>query len=229
MIPTTDQDPGISDDSGRDDSPNEGAAGSGLMGLLVGLTIAVFVGFALLAALVGAVGLATSPINVHFEAGVGGVVAGFVAGMWGLLSIWAVFGTRRWFVRWPLTLAATALLPFLFLGWATLFLPVLCLAVQAPLWILRFLLNYHFVVRGLPAEAASLDSRIGVEHLLGAMTIVAIAMGLARTGLALNPKADGGPIPLAAWSHLLLPCGLLVLGSATYHASLLVGGPHCQE
>lgn len=156
---------------------------------------------------------------------------GAIAGELGLLSIWAVFGTQPWFIRWTSSFLMGILLCFsVFLGillskgppppeiviWPVfLFLPSIFLAAQSPLWVLRFFVSYRFVRRDhTNARIASLDGRVGVQHLMGTVSVVAIALSLARTALGLLADRPGGGIRIEEWLALLVPCGLIAIASA---------------
>ena len=169
---------------------------------------------------------------------------GTVVGEAGFLSIWAVFGTRPWFVRWPLTLVVGELLLLaIFCGivvgesrvppgndvWFPFFcVPIVLVAAQTPLWGLRFFVNYRIVRRDAPAaQAGPLEGRIGIAHLMAAIMIVAIAMGMARTGL-LNVAAGQGEYRRSRMgrSHFVLRlCSPL---ECLCHASVPLGGIDCE-
>jgi len=156
--------------------------------------------------------------------------AGAVGGQLGVTAIWAVLGPGRWLVRWPIGLLATLGFWCVFLAGfaladmygpdideilaATLMLPFVFLAVQLPLWVVRFVTGWCLVV-GQRQDAASPAQRrqFGAQHMLGATTVVAAAMGLAGLGLSvgdgLNTRADP-----SAWMALMLGCLFFVLWSA---------------
>ena len=195
-------------------NPPDGEVGRNTLGALLLAMIAAtfFAGSLLVSARWGVVGAS--------------LCAGIILGEIGLLSVWSVFGTLPWFIRWPLVMSAGELLVGVFAMGATahdlprgmasgvaLSLPSIFLAAQAPLWLFRFFSNFHFVSwklqDGLDAE---IDGRPGVQHLLGAVTITAIVFGLARLGMLQD--THGRTIPVEMWSRMLVFCGLLAAGSA---------------
>jgi hypothetical protein len=158
---------------------------------------------------------------------VGTFLLGMVAGEAGLLAVWGVFGPQRVLVRWPVNLLVTAVLWGVFLlGMAsvgpveaeiargTLTLPLILLAVQFPLWILKLATGWRIVLAGTQAPASPAQSRqFRLQHVLGATAVVAAAFGLASLGL---PHADG-PRPSAGtslWLGLMLACLILCIVSA---------------
>jgi hypothetical protein len=154
---------------------------------------------------------------------VGTFLLGMVAGEAGLLAVWAVFGPQRLLVRWPASLLVTAVLWGVFLlGMAsvipggvaeiargTLMLPLILLAVQSPLWILKMMTGWRIVLAGTQAPASPAESRqFRLQHMLGATAVVAAAFGLASLGL---PRVDG-PHPRAdtsLWLGLMWACMIL--------------------
>jgi len=147
---------------------------------------------------------------------------GAFCGQVGVLGIWAVLGPGRWLVRWPISLLVmTFFWGVLLLGIAmanlhgpsiyalfaaTLTLSLLFLAVQLPLWVLRLVTGWCLVVGGGQDAASPARRRqFGVQHMLGATTVVAVAMGLAGLGLSVgggrNTSAD-----TSSWLALLLVC-----------------------
>ena len=129
-----------------------------------------------------------------------GVFSGLVAAQLGLLSIWAVLGPHRFRYQYPATLFLTLALAFLILmafiaveGWdpstgeplnAILCLPLVSLAAQLPLWILRIGAGYRIVRIGAETDASpSRSSQFRIRDLLVATALLAAALGLARCGL----------------------------------------------
>jgi hypothetical protein len=156
-----------------------------------------------------------------------GLLMGTIAGQGGLLAIWAVLGPQRWIVRLPATfLAALALFGALMLGFATsypgpaewdemaeslLMMPIVLLAAQFPLWIVRLVLGCRIVpARAESAQSAKGLRQFGMEHLLGATAIVALALGLASLGLR---DSSVGQIDLEVWAFLAVACLLVAVWS----------------
>jgi hypothetical protein len=156
-----------------------------------------------------------------------GLLAGTIAAQGGLLAIWAVLGPQRWIVRLPASfLAALALYGATMLGAATahvgsaggsdlmqilLFLPIVLLAAQVPLWIVRLVLGCRMVPAGAEsAQSAKGLRQFGMEHLLGATTLIALALGLASLGL-INPST-GRPYS-DGWAGLSVACLLCAVWS----------------
>jgi hypothetical protein len=156
--------------------------------------------------------------------------AGAVGGQLGVLAILAVLGPGRWLVRWPISILVTmGFWCVLLMGMAladlhgpaiheifaaTLMLPFVFLAVQLPLWVLRFVTGWCLVLgRGQDTASPAQRRQFGVQHMLGATTLLAAAMGLAGLGMSvgdgLNTRADP-----SAWMALLLACLFFVLWSA---------------
>lgn len=158
--------------------------------------------------------------------GFAGLVAGGVAGQFGLLSIWAVFGPQRWTRRLPAALGAAVLLfAALFLGmvvaegnrpsqWeefvlALLFLPLVFLSAQLLLWIPRYVGGWRIVRAEAETNVRATGSRqFDLRDLLGAMVVLAVSLGLASCGFA--GERDLG----ATWAPLLLGCLVCAAWSA---------------
>jgi len=153
---------------------------------------------------------------------------GAAAAQLGLIAIWAVLGPHRWFIRLPATLAVTALLyaalamgmvadgeAWSDVGRTLLFLPMVFLAVQLPIWTGRFLGGWR-IVRGDadPELVASGSRQFQLQDLLGATVVLAVALGLASVGVAGEGDVGETWIPLflfclvgAVWSAFsTLPC-----------------------
>jgi len=148
---------------------------------------------------------------------------GAVAGQAGLLAIYAVLGPQRLLVRWPASLLGTGLLWGVFLlGMAivhidglakaargTLMVPLLLLALQSPLWILKMRTGWRIVLAGRQGPASPAEWRqFRLQHMLGATTVVAAAFGLASLGL---PRADQAntSADTSLWLGLMLACLVL--------------------
>jgi hypothetical protein len=158
-----------------------------------------------------------------------GLLFGPVAAQLGLLSIWATLGPRPWRVRLPTTLIMGmglygALLVGMMASWeppthavremvqSLLFVPLVFLAAQLPLWILRFAIGCRIVLDDADEADRPTESRqFGVQHLLVATALVAIALGLASTALASEIERRGAA---SAWIELVISCVVCSLWSA---------------
>jgi hypothetical protein len=145
---------------------------------------------------------------------------GLIGGQLALLAIWAVLGPQRWIVRLPVTFGLTLLLFLVLVSGmiltdgtqyaardtrTALLVPLLFLAVQSPLWILRMALGCRILHAATETDASSMLSRqFGLSHLLGAMAVIAVALGLASLG-----KQDTG-----TWAELLIMCLVFATWSA---------------
>ena len=156
--------------------------------------------------------------------------AGAVAGQLGVLAIWAVLGPGRWLVRWPISILVTmgfwcVLLVGIALAdlhgpdideifAATLMLPLVFLAVQLPLWVLRLVTGWCLVVGGgQDAGSPARRRQFGLQHMLGATTLVAAAMGLAGLGLSVADGRNTSP-DTSSWLFLMLVCLFSAVWSA---------------
>jgi len=163
-----------------------------------------------------------------------GLLWGSVAAELGLLAIWASLGPRKALIQLPATMLAMLGLYGAFLlgllrmeggsgpvrdmGRGVLFLPLLFLAVQSPLWAFRIFGGHRIALRTDREQPCPIESRqVGLRHLLAATALVAVALSLARTGIPKPTRAASGPDPAfallvacllcAAWSALsVLPC-----------------------
>lgn len=160
-----------------------------------------------------------------------GLFSGPVGAQLGLLAIWAALGPRPWRVRLPTTLIiAMALRGILVLGamaslepsadevrdraQSLLFVPLVFLAAQLPLWILRVATGYRIVLDANQQADPPTESRqFGVQHILVATALVAIALGLASTALAPQIERSGAA---SAWIRLLILCVVCSLWSAFF-------------
>jgi hypothetical protein len=96
----------------------------------------------------------------------------------------------------------------------TLMLPLILLAVQLPLWILRAATGWCIVISGTEDYSMWMQSRqFRLQQILGATTVIAIALALARLGLPGldNPNDTADP---SLWLRLMLGCLLCGLWSA---------------
>jgi len=226
---------------------------------LIGALLAVFAGANLL---LPPMLDASQPLV--WAAAAAGLMWGLPFAELGLLAIWASLGPRKALIQLPTTmllmlgLYAAFLLGLLWMdGWsqpvrdigrAVLFLPLLFLAVQSPLWVFRILGGHRIALRTDREQPSPIESRqVGLRHLLAATALVAVALSLARTGIPKPTRAANGPDPAfallvacllcAAWSALsVLPCvwaayvargrGLATVAIAAYMTgmSLIVWG-----
>lgn len=156
-------------------------------------------------------------------------IAGLIAGQFGLFVVWAVLGPQRPLARFVSALLAVVSFSFLFfLGTGAiatgrelrelfrflLALPLLFLAAQLPLWILKMALGCRIVFRQTEDSVDCSPSRqFGLQHMLGATTVVAIALGLARVAMTdLGPP--GGRTVAEMWFPLMMACLMVGLWSA---------------
>ena len=144
---------------------------------------------------------------------------GTFAAQIGLLAIWAVLRPQRWVVRLPVTLAYAALFyTMLIMGMTVaepfgpewpevartyLFLPLVFLAVQSPLWILRIGGGYRIVRADPEKDLSPTGSRqFHLQHLFVATGVVAVSLGLASLGVS----EEGDLAGTVTWGPLLLVC-----------------------
>lgn len=158
------------------------------------------------------------------------ILMGAIAGQFALLAVWAVLGPERLLVRWCVTLLVALFLGCMFLigvamvagagaelpamAKSMLALPLALLAVQLPLWILKGATGYRIVPAGTEGAWSPRQSRqFGLQQVLGATTVVGVALGLARLGMpdSGNPGSDAD---LSVWLGGLAACGLFSLWSA---------------
>jgi len=156
-----------------------------------------------------------------------GLFAGAVSAELGLLAIWTALGAGRWTLRIPLTyFLAVLCFMLLVMGFNMgrmgplqsggvlhdlALLPLVFLAAQLPLWIVRLIFGWRMVF----AEGAEQpDAEVGqfsIGHLLGATALVAVSLGLAQLG-----PLEAGPLRSsdAVWLDMLATCGIVALASA---------------
>ena len=157
------------------------------------------------------------------------MLGGAFAGQAGLLAVWAVFGPGSLLVR-SLMVTSVGML----LGCATVFgallagappaefrgiipsiaiMPLLFLAVQSPVWLLRLAVGGRIVLRGMEETASPANPRqFSIGDLLVTTTLVAICLGLAQLAMPAVGYAGqpgGGPF----WSVLLIACGIVAVWS----------------
>jgi hypothetical protein len=147
-----------------------------------------------------------------------------------LLAFWAVFGSWPFWRRWLGSLAAGVCLYAVFLaGMAAaevpldvrqqfavnlLFLPMVLLSAQFPLWILRMALG-----RGLSHEDdPDLPEEYGIQFrtrdALTAIALIGLALGLSRIAVLLHGAQERGD-GMASWLDLAIGCAAMGLWSAT--------------
>jgi hypothetical protein len=96
----------------------------------------------------------------------------------------------------------------------TLMLPLILLAVQFPLWILKMATGWQIVLAGTPDPASPAQLRqFRLQHILGATTVVAASFGLAGVGLPHleGPRANADT---SLWLGLMLACLIFCVFSA---------------
>ncbi len=181
-----------------------------------------FVGGSALLAFVGPSVLARST-----EPAVPAFVAGAAAAQVGLLAIWAVLGPQPLLVRWSASLAVGVLLWCVWLmgvdfvesldsaeiAGGALVLPLILLAVQVPLWILKAATGWRIVLTGTKIPTSPAEVRqFGLQHILGATTVMAVALGLASLAL---PGGGAASLPdISQWLELMLACLMVCVVSA---------------
>ena len=161
---------------------------------------------------------------------VAALFAGAILGQFGLLAVWAVLGPQPLFVRWPISLLVAALLCCALLLGVTmvngsgeglgeaargmLIFPLIFLAVQLPLWVLRIVTGWCLVARGTEDCSPPGESRqFRLQHMLGATTAVALALGLASVGLRYSDIPSGRTDP-SVWLGLMFACLMFGVWSA---------------
>lgn len=150
------------------------------------------------------------------------LIAGAISAELALTATWAVLGPGRACRRFLAACLATAglALVLLVLFVATLqygpdaadilsmllFLPLVFLAAQVPLWLLRFIRGYQLVDLHQPRDDGPVAARqFGLAHLFGATTVLAVAFGLVNCGIQLL-VADASQV----WISLLVTCGFVM-------------------
>ena len=152
-----------------------------------------------------------------------GMLLGVMAGQFGLLIIWAVLGPGTAAVRQALTILIAAFLwSSFFAGFAVvdlpfgvdrevwtsfLFLPLVFLIAQLPLWGMKLTTGGRIVHRDRMAGQSPTEGRqFGLRQVMGTTALVAVAFSMANSGLAiLGGDAIEGWGPLLAGS---LVCAL---------------------
>lgn len=95
-----------------------------------------------------------------------------------------------------------------------LMLPIIFLAVQVPLWILRIVTGWCIVAGSSEDYSPPSESRqFQLQHMLGATTAVAVALGLASVGLRYLDNPTEGTDP-SMWLGLMFACLMFGVWSA---------------
>lgn len=155
-----------------------------------------------------------------------GILCGFIAGQCPLLAIWGVLGPSRATARLIVTLAIGVFLMASFgvgatlAGWSSfsfgemiccpLFLPLVLLAFQLPLWVFKLFTGGRIVHVGTHAGQSTMPRRqFGLQHVMGGTLVVAVALSLASSGLLIfdAQRAEG-------WISLLAYCLYFMVVSA---------------
>ncbi len=155
---------------------------------------------------------------------VGTFFTGLVVGQFALLSIWAVLAPQPVLVRWPLTLlTAMGLLLILLLGMFAVngppmdgtafllilpfcWLPLVFLAAQSPLWVLRLVTGCRIVDAMAEDKLPPEESRqFDLRHMFAATALIAILLTLVRLSFYLTPALYREP-ETEMWLPLLIAC-----------------------
>ena len=171
-------------------------------------------GFAICNFLVLPIMNSAGPSNASLTVPLIGILVGFIAGQCGLLAIWGVLGPLGASARLIVTLAIGVLLMTSFgVGVAVveppgnnlgeivstvLFLPLVLLATQLPLWVFRLITGGRIThVSVHPAQSPITHGQFGVRHVMGGTLVVALALGLASSAMqVLDVQGMEGWIPL---------------------------------
>lgn len=158
---------------------------------------------------------------------VGMFLLGLIAGQFALLSIWAVLGPQPVLVRWPLMLlTAMGLLLIVFLGAIPIggvrtdagafllpfcWLPLIFLAAQSPLWILRLLTGCRIVDATVDDRRPSNDLRqFDLRQMFVATTAIAVILAVGRLSFYFDSEQYrfGGAETheTQMWFELLIVC-----------------------
>ena len=161
-----------------------------------------------------------------------GLFYGVILGQLGLLSIWAVFGPSSALVRLPLTTMVGMFLVACFVGGfaaavgtrdlpgeaalVLLFVPLILLSAQLPLWVLKLVTGGRIVrVDTKTGQMPTVQRQFGIGHLMAATVVVALAFGLASSGMRLivarSFGSDGRPMEGMTLISLVAPCVALCL------------------
>ncbi len=155
-----------------------------------------------------------------------GFFYGFVAGECGLLAIWGVLGPLGAPARLLLTLAIGVILmvsslvgvvaaepPGDTLGEmlaAVLFLPLILVAAQTPIWGFRLLSGGAISHLGTdPSRSPTMRRQFELRHVMGGTVVVAVALSMASSGMRVYKADETGD-----WIPLLVGCLLAAVASA---------------
>ena len=156
--------------------------------------------------------------------------AGLVVGQFGLLSIWAVLAPQPVLVRWPvMLLTAMGLLLILLLGAIAIegvrtddgaflllfcWLPLIFLAAQSPLWVLRLVTGCRLVEATAEDQRPSEESRqFDLRHMFAVTALIAILLTVARMSFYLTPDSYR-VTETEMWLPLLMICAVCAAWSA---------------
>ena len=150
------------------------------------------------------------------ECVLGGTLFGVIAAQFGLLIIWAVLGPGKAAARQAFTmLLAVFLLSSLVAGTAVtdppssvlremgpffLFLPLVFLIAQLPLWGMKLMTGGRIVhVDKMAGQSPTEGRQFGLRQVIGTTLLVAVALSLASSGLRISGGDD-----VEAWGKLLV-------------------------
>ena len=145
---------------------------------------------------------------------IGGFLAGGVMAEFAVFSVWAVFGPQALPIRWFAVLLATAMLYGSILigievprgameaaGRAMFAIPLVSLAAQLPMWILKLLVGVR-LVGNLAEQNESVGRPLRIHDLMYGTAFIAVSLGLVRF-------AGGNESPMAVWTSLGISCGVV--------------------
>jgi len=164
------------------------------------------------------------------------LLSGAICGQAGFLAIWAALGPFRLWVRWLLVLLAGFGLYFVFclgmvasvpgftmndefaeMAVGSLFIPLLLLSAQFPLWIRRTLGGWQIVLADEASRHSATEARqFGPRHMLGLMAAFAVSLSLARVAMETwwPPDRPAGLLAPEVWLGLAIGCVVVCLYSA---------------
>ena len=143
-----------------------------------------------------------------------GILGGFLSGQCALLGVWGVLGPFRATLRLAITVAIGVFLMASFvcggtvvdasggeMVWIPLFLPLVLLAVQLPLWVFRLLTGGRIARVGTNAvQSMTTRGQFGLQHVMGGTVVVAVALSLTSSGLLIfDAQGAEGWIPILAY------------------------------
>jgi hypothetical protein len=149
---------------------------------------------------------------------------GLIAGELLLAAVWAVLGPTRFWRRWFGTLAIVLLLHAAlvagmvvdgvssgfrqFYAVSTLFLPLVFLCSQFPLWLLRLGLGRGLNLENQPSTPRTGSVQFQMRELLTAFALIGIAMAAARLAVLLDDLGGERSDDLSPWLSLATACAL---------------------